>query len=74
VRHTGAMAATRRQTSPWNYLLVVIAMVLVTVSMWVSGLDNVPRLIIFCAGIVLGVVAAVYFVLTLRRWRRERAR
>ena len=68
------MAATRRQTSPWNYLLVVIAMVLVTTSMWVSGLENVARLIIFCAGIVLGLVAAVFFVLTLQRRRRENAR
>jgi len=68
------MAATRRQTSPWNYLLVVIAMVLVTTSMWVSGLDNVLRLIIFCAGVALGVIAAVLFVLTLRRRRRDRTR
>jgi len=63
------MAASRRQTSPWNYLLVVIAMILVTTSMWISGLENVARLIIFCAGIVLGVVALVFFVLALRRRR-----
>jgi len=49
-------------------------MVLVTTSMWVSGLDNVPRLIIFCAGVALGVIAAVLFVLTLRRRRRDRTR
>ena len=69
VGHTGIMATARRQTSPWNYLLVVIAMILVTTSMWISGLENVARLIIFCAGIVLGVVALVFFVLALRRRR-----
>jgi len=74
MRQTGAMAAARRQTSPWNYLLVVIAMLLVTVSMWISGLENTARLIIFCAGIVLGIVALVFFVLTLRRRARERTR
>ena len=68
------MAAARRQTSPWNYLLVVIAMILVTTSMWISGLENVGRLIIFCAGIVLGIVALVFFVLTLRRRRHDRTR